>query len=84
MALKGTESKQKVIKVLTEVFKGSFINDKTLIIPFEENGEKIQLKVSLTACKELVEGGDGGVSKADEYTEEEKAAVEELIKLLMG
>ena len=61
---RGSESKEKIINTLTEIYSDAFIGSdgKTLRIPLVENGEPIEIKVSLTAAKDL-EGG--GASKAD-------------------
>ena len=53
MAVKGTESKTKVAQKILEAFGGSFLyNDgKEIRIPMLENGETVQIKVTLTAAK---------------------------------
>lgn len=51
MAAKGTESKELVLEKLKELFPASFMYDKEFRIPFTENGEEIQIKVSLTCAK---------------------------------
>jgi hypothetical protein len=51
MAAKGTESKELVLEKLKELFPSSFMYDKEFRIPFTENGEEIQIKVSLTCAK---------------------------------
>lgn len=57
---RGSESKQKVADIILKTFKDSFIynNGKELRIPFEENGERVEIKVALTCAKTNV-GGDG-------------------------
>lgn len=58
MAVRGAESKNKIISDMIEKFPGSFIaaDGKTLRIPMTENGEPIEIKVTLVAAKDL-EGG---------------------------
>ena len=53
MALKGAESKNKITQKILETFSGSFLyNDgKEIRIPLLENGETVQVKVTLTAAK---------------------------------
>ena len=52
---KGTESKQKVFNKLLEVFPGSFMqDDKILRIPCIENGDTVEIKVTLTAAKDVL------------------------------
>ena len=54
MAVKGAIAKQEVTKKILETFEGSFLNEKEIRIPWVEDGERIQLKVTLTAAKTLV------------------------------
>ena len=60
MAVKGTESKKLITQTILDTFKGSFLyNDgKEIRIPIEENGEEVQIKVTLTAAKVNVSLGD--------------------------
>ena len=53
MAVKGAESKNKITQKILETFGGSFLyNDgKEIRIPLLENGETVQIKVTLTAAK---------------------------------
>lgn len=54
---KGAESKEKIFQKMLEVFSGSFMADaKTLRIPMEENGEVLEVKVTLTAAKDVLGG----------------------------
>lgn len=70
MAARGAVSKKIVENKILEVFPEAFVNDKKIYINFMEDGELIQIAVSLTAPKTLVEGGsrpnptitaDGGI-----------------------
>ncbi len=60
MAAKGTESKNIIFSKLQEVFSGSFWEDqgKILRIPLNENGARVEIKVTLTAAKTNL-GGEG-------------------------
>ena len=60
MAAKGSEAKKIVINKILEQFSGSFLyNDgKEIRINLQENGEPVQIKVTLTCAKTPV-GGDG-------------------------
>ena len=59
MAARGAESKDKIIAKILETFPGAFKYDKEIRIPMMENGEQIQIKVTLTAAKTNVDvGGD--------------------------
>lgn len=56
--IKGAISKQNITKKILETFSGSFLYDKEIRIPVEENGELIQLKCTLTCAKTNVNQGD--------------------------
>ncbi len=57
MAIKGAEAKQNVIQKILDTFEGAFIDNKDIRIPMTENGEPVQIKVTLAAAKTLVEPG---------------------------
>lgn len=54
MAIRGAVAKQEVINKILEVFPNAFIYDKTVRIPTMEDGQEIQIKLTLTAAKDLV------------------------------
>lgn len=59
MAAKGAIAKEEIIQKILEVFPGSFKYDKEIRIPMMENGEPLQIKITLTAAKNMVgEGAD--------------------------
>lgn len=60
MAARGAEAKKIVTSKIIDTFKDSFLyNDgKEIRIPIEENGEIIQIKVTLTAAKVNVTSDD--------------------------
>ena len=59
MAAKGSIAKENVTNQILAAFPGAFKYDKEIRIPVMENGESLQLKVSLTCAKTNVEmGGD--------------------------
>ena len=73
MAIKGAEAKLEITNKILELFPGSFKYDKEIRIPVIENGETIQIKVTLTAAKTNVEvGGDMAIPGA---TQKEKLLV---------
>ena len=98
MAIKGAQAKLEITNRILELFPGSFKYDKEIRIPVIENGEEVQIKISLTAAKVNVER-DGGVldftkntettaqttsaaPQSFEPTEEEKNIVNDLISKL--
>ena len=52
---RGAVSKIKATEMILKAFPGSFTYDKEIRIPFQEDGEKIQLKCVLTCAKVNVE-----------------------------
>ena len=70
MAARGAWSKEQVTNKILETFNGAFINEKEIRIPLYENGERIEIKVTLTAAKTNV--GDGA---ANEGVQEVEAAI---------
>ena len=62
MAAKGAEAKLEITNKILELFPGSFKYDKEIRIPWTENGEQVQIKLTLTAAKVMVSaGGDAAV-----------------------
>lgn len=97
MAVKGTESKAILFNKLMEIFPDAFWEDegKILRVPMNENGAVVEIKVSLTAAKNILGAeevksafNDGAAAvtptpaKVTEVTEEEKANVAKLIESL--
>ena len=98
MAVKGIQAKADITKKILETFDGSFMNDKEIRIPVMENGEEVQIKVTLTAAKVNIDhaatldmSSDAStisanvLNFADQKTEpsvEEKAKVKELMTML--
>ena len=59
MAAKGSIAKVDIFKKILDTFNGSFMNgEKELRIPWMENGEQLEIKVTLTAAKDIL--GDLG------------------------
>ena len=88
---KGAQAKADISAKILEVFPNSFINDKEIRIPMKEDGTDIQIKVTLTAAKDLIVNG-AEVSSEDASTieapksavvsEEEKRNVSKLLASL--
>ena len=57
MAVKGTIAKQEVMAKILEIFPNAFQYDKEIRVPMIENGEEVQIKVTLTAAKVNVTNG---------------------------
>ena len=87
---KGAESKKLVFEKMLATFPGSFMADeKTLRIPMQENGEVVEIKVALTAAKDILGETPAAVIAPTSVTpesvmptEEEKATVAKLVESL--
>ena len=92
MAARGQELKNQIVNKILEVFPNSFINGKEIRICGNENGEEVQIKVTLTAAKEnivneAVEKPTAAATTAtDDYiveiTPKEKRTVAEMLAAL--
>ena len=98
MAAKGTEAKSAISEKILDIFPNAFEYGKELRIPYEENGEEVQIKVTLTCAKVNVSNPnletsenseeDNAVSPStsprdlSEPSVEEKETLEELISKL--
>jgi hypothetical protein len=88
---RGATAKAEITKKILEIFEGSFLNDKEIRIPFDEDGDEVQIKVTLTAAKVNVENAGGAISNDTseqappqkvEITDEEKQNVQKLMAAL--
>lgn len=63
---KGAIAKEFIKEKLLETFEGSFVynNGKEVRIPYEENGELVQIKISMTCAKEPVSVGGADMGGA--------------------
>ena len=65
MAARGSIAKEEVMNKILATFPGAFKYEKELRIPMMENGEELQIKVTLTAAKNMVAaGGDTAIPGA--------------------
>lgn len=51
---RGQEAKAKVLEKILQTFEGSFMHDKELRIPMDEDGYAIQVKITATAAKDIL------------------------------
>ena len=88
---RGAESKNKIVSKILDTFDGAFEYGKEIRIPMDEDGEKVEIKVTLTCAKVNVGGGEPAQEASTEVpasptssvpTEEEKKNVADLIAKL--
>ena len=81
---KGSLSKTKATEMILKAFPGSFTYDKEIRLPFNEDGEEIQLKCVLTCAKVNVEpNGDvaiPGAAIADINFEDSKPIEQKVVE----
>lgn len=91
---RGQKAKEEISQKILETFSGSFKYDKEIRVPIQEDGELIQIKITLTAAKTNVNAGSdivtpninniqpGAVPVFEEITEQEKIEVQNLMEKL--
>jgi len=57
---RGSQAKDQITRQILENFSGSFINEKEIRIPWIEDGEELQVKVTLTCAKVNVPNPNAG------------------------
>ena len=79
---KGQMSKAQITTKLLEIFDGAFLyNDgKEIRIPYTEEGELLQIKVTLTCAKENVNQGDDNALPGTVETGATAAPFEPIVK----
>ena len=96
MAARGSIAKEEIKSKILATFEGSFENGKELRIPMQENGETVEIKITMVCAKDIVGGGvavstltqsetdtkEAPPWASKEPTEEEKSKVEDLLNQL--
>lgn len=54
---KGAVAKEEITTKLMEVFPKAFPYEKVVVIPWNENGELVHIKLAMTCSKNLIEQG---------------------------
>ena len=70
---RGAEAKQTITDKILQTFEGSFIYGKEIRVPLQENGERVEIKVTLTCAKENV-GGDSAFAEPQSETSQSAQA----------
>ena len=63
MAARGSQAKMDITKKILDYFPNSFVYEKEIRIPYVEDGVEGQIKLTLTAAKTIVDGGDTVIPK---------------------
>ena len=75
MAARGAEAKQIITDKILQTFEGSFIYGKEIRVPLQENGERVEIKVTLTCAKENVGGNSAFAEPQSETSQPAQASV---------
>ena len=67
---RGEAAKEEIINRLLNTFEGSFKFDKEIRIPMMENGEEVQIKVTLTCAKVNVDRGSDAALPEESQTKD--------------
>ena len=91
---KGSIAKEAITQKILEVFEGAFVYGKEIRVPYDEDGNRVEIKVTLTCAKENV-GGDSAFTATESQptqtaqasapaapTEQEKANIADLMSRL--
>ena len=91
---KGSIAKEAITQKILNTFEGSFVYGKEIRIPYDEDGNRVEIKVTLTCAKENV-GGDSAFAVTESQptqtvqasapaapTEQEKANIADLMSRL--
>lgn len=91
---KGSIAKEAITQKILGIFEGSFIYGKEIRVPYDEDGNRVEIKITLTCAKENV-GGDSAFTVTEGQpaqsaqasvpaapTEEEKANIANLMQRL--
>ena len=72
---RGAESKEIITNKILQVFEGSFVYGKEIRVPLQENGERVEIKVTLTCAKENVGGNSAFAEPQSETSQPAQASV---------
>ena len=72
---RGAEAKQIITDKILQMFEGSFIYGKEIRVPLQENGERVEIKVTLTCAKENVGGNSAFAEPQSETSQSAQASV---------
>ena len=56
MAVRGSQAKAEILTKLQEIYPNAFLIDKVLRIPMIEDGQTVEIKITLVAAKDVLGG----------------------------
>lgn len=72
---RGAEAKQIITDKILQIFEGAFIYGKEIRVPLQENGERVEIKVTLTCAKENVGGNSAFAEPQSETSQPAQASI---------
>jgi len=92
---RGSIAKEAITQKILSTFEGAFVYGKEIRVPFNEDGNPVEIKLTLTCAKENVGGGNSAFTVTEGQptqpaqasvpaapTEEEKANIANLMQRL--
>lgn len=72
---KGSIAKEAITQKILGTFEGSFVYGKEIRIPYDEDGNRVEIKVTLTCAKENVGGNSAFTVTEGQPTQPAQASV---------
>lgn len=66
---KGSIAKEAITQKILDTFEGSFVYGKEIRVPYSEDGNRVEIKITLTCAKENVGGNDNDFTIKQEDAE---------------
>ena len=55
---RGSLAKEEITKKIFEVYPNAFVSGKDIRVPVQENGETVEIKITLTCAKDVIGGAE--------------------------
>ena len=66
---RGSIAKEAITQKILDTFEGSFVYGKEIRVPYSEDGNRVEIKITLTCAKENVGGNDNDFTIKQEDAE---------------
>ena len=71
---KGSIAKEAITQKILSTFDGSFVYGKEIRVPYDEDGNRVEIKITLTCAKENVGGNSAFTVTEDQPTQSAQAS----------
>ena len=72
---KGSIAKEAITQKILNTFEGSFVYGKEIRVPYDEDGSRVEIKITLTCAKENVGGNSAFMVTEGQPTQPAQASV---------